>query len=308
MRLKLSADDEVGLLVDERCGFSMSLPGHPYQTVTLQAERVPRHDARVVIKDVPVEVRLRLDSRPEGIKAAPLASALVQSFASVRSRSPLRVTPAREAVRRAWGVEAAASALYSLSNFDPSGADTEEVLVLVHAAQVMTVTRSFPGAFTDNLRWTLFNSASNSSLRWAPDAPSPREPASLWPQSTFLLPGVLGLLRPERRQQARDLGQALDGALLKALSPRLETLLYSSEPPTQEVEPSTRRHLEDYLLEVAQGSALEGYIKAEMPQVRCAQDTRGLALVLLLACGQAASRACPGQRGVSLSGCSITRR
>ncbi len=289
MRLILSNNDETGLLVDPQNGFSMALAGHPYQTVTLQHPELPRHDARVMIKDVPVEVRLRVDPRPESIQATALAGALAQTFAANRTRAEaLQIQPAQETQRRSWGVEAAASAIYPLKRFDPSGADTEEVLVLVHAQKVMTITRSFPGAFTDSLRWTLFNTASNGSISWKPQEQPPSTPPALWPPSTFLEPGVHGRLKPDRRAQARALGSTLPSTLIQKVAPRLETLLYGSEAPAYRLDEPTRRFMGDYLLEAFDGTAAVGFIKAHLPQVHNAHDSRGLALTLLLAAGQAA--------------------
>lgn len=290
MRLILSDDDETGLLSDPASGFSMAIPGHPYQSVTLDHPQVPRHDARVMVKDVPVELRFRRDPRPEAIKAAPLAVALVQSFASNRCESQINLQPAQEAQRRAWGVEAAASAIYPLKRFDPSGADTEEVLVIVHAQRVMTITRAFPGAFTDSLRWTLFNTACNGSISWGPVGASPEAPPTLWPESAFLRPGVHGVLHPPRRAQALALARTLPSTLIERVAPRLETLLYGSESPTTVIDASMRRFMGDYLLEVFEGTDASKLIQDSLPEVHNAQDSRGLALLLLRAVGAAASR------------------
>lgn len=290
MRLILSGDDEAGLLVDPGSGFSMALPGHPYQTVTLEHPEVPRHDARVMIKDVPVEVRCRLDARPEDMKAAPLAVALAQAFASNRSQGKINVQPAQEAQRRAWGVEAAASVIYPLKRFDPSGADTEEVLVLIRDQRVMTITRAFPGAFTDSLRWTLFNTASNGSIAWTGDGEPPEAPPVIWPESTFLKPGVLGVLRPERRAQALTLSKTLSTTLIQRVAPRLETLLFGSEPPSTPLDATMRRFMGDYLLEVFEGTDAAALILTCLPELHNAHDSRGLALMLLRAVSAAASR------------------
>lgn len=277
----LNDSGETGLLVDRDCGFSVAFPGHPHRTPILNHDDVPSHDARVMIKDIPVEIRMRVDKRPEGIQATPLAIALAQTFAGNRTRSEIKVSPAQEKQRKLWTVEGAASTMYPLKTFDPSGADSEEVLVLVRENHVVTLTKSFAGAFTDSTRWTLFNSACAGSIRWNPRKVAKQVP-HLWPRSTFLDPGIQGTLPEIRRAEARALTTRLPRSpeLLKEAFPRLDTLIHGSEPPWDPFDEDLRTFVGRYLSEVFDRTAIRAYVEQEMARLQCAHDMRGLALIL----------------------------
>lgn len=276
-------DDETALLVDPRCGFSQALPGHPgFARPTAEG---PRHEARVVLEDVPVVVRYRLDPLPGGATPASLAVGLTMAYASTRAGHPRQITAADSDRLASWRVEGAASSTYPLKTAEPDG-DHESVTFLVRAVggatHAMMIAQQFAIARVDPFIWNLFSSAAFAALDWNPEAPASVVPR-LWPPSRFLRPGLSGALFPEqlarvdalRRRMVFGPGEA------EASRARLVALTCGSEPPAAPVDAAARRLYVNYLSDVIADEAAVGTVRELLDEVVHAHDLRGLARLLL---------------------------
>lgn len=279
----LRETDEPGaaLYDDGRCGFSMIIPGAPRWSARAPAPGEPTYEALVEVTEVPIELGFRRGEAPEGVERAPLAIALAQAYARNRSGEAPAVEALPGAQTSAWGVEAAATALYHLRAPVGRGADVEVLTVLVRSHHQMTVTRRFSTASVDWRRWALFNAATMSSLRWDPGM-RPR-PQRLWPPSSFLEPGLMGQLRASARERLRPLLALVTTPApgLYALRRRLQQVLRGGEAPSAPVTAEIRASVGRFLCEVCLEPALEDLIKQGLAEVETGFDLRGLSQLLL---------------------------
>lgn len=275
-----SAGDDVAILSDPRCAFHMLIPGRP---VLVQPED-PIWNARIRVKDVPVELCYRLNEIPVTKKPTAIALGLGQAFAYARcatARLP-RVRAATMAHRQLWQVEAAASALYSLAQPDASGVDTEEVLILYQSGQVITVLKRFCASAVSCISWRLFHSAMSSSIRWSPYADANAQ-LPLWPDSDYLLSGIFPILHAKHQARVQSLQARLRGTTASDLEfiAQLMTLLQGCEAPSLQINPEDRLHYAHYLLDACPFPILKETILDALSKIRTIHDLRGFAIFLL---------------------------
>jgi hypothetical protein len=273
--LRLDASGETGLLSDGRCGFTQLLPGRP--ALVAPAGDGPRHEARVLLSDAPIDVRYRLDRLPDARQPASLARVLAQAYMAERAAEACAPALAGGARILAWGVDAAASAIYPLRRAGAAG-DTEAITVLVRREGLaMVVTQVFPSSEVPPALWARFSSAAQVSWR---EGPPPGEVPRAWPESALLGPGLRGDLSPGARARVPALRAVLARADLGALRPRLHGLLGGGEPPATELDDAARAALAGYLLDAAPGAAGHA-LRSLLAAVRTSHDLRGAALLLL---------------------------
>jgi hypothetical protein len=285
------ATGETVLVLDRRSHFTQAVPGHPGRAPA--EDESPRYEARLVLADAPITVRYRLDSLPTGMQPGPLAHTLTLAYAVNRAAGMPRVTSARGERCEAWGVLGAASSEYGLAQRAADG-DHESVTVLVRSTDdallAMVVTYRFASAAVSPIQWTLFLSAASAGIDWRPAAPTDRAP-NLWPESTFLRPGIRGELFPSRRAEVESLRARLVMAPgeREALRSRLTRLVSGSEAPASPIAPDTLEMCGTYLGETLGDGAARSAVGQVLAEIRVAQDLRGAALVLLAATEAAAS-------------------
>lgn len=298
--MKLISDGgEAALYVDERCGFSQVIPGHPRLLDVASRPGEPLAHAAVEIADLPsLTMRWRLDALPGGMQPGALAASLAQAFGMNRAAGPPRVFSAPPERLVDWGCAGAASSLYPLRQPD-GAADTEEVFVLVRPDQAsgtwaMVITKRFPSS-TAQVRFGAFTVAANAGLRWRPGEPAPAAPAPVWPESSFLEPGVACRLLPERQRAARELAAALTGAAdtdLRRAAERIAVLASGgSEPPASPVSQPMRETFAQWFADVSPPPAALRAFTTLLDEALTSRDLRGVALVVLGALTDAARAA-----------------
>lgn len=279
------ATGETVLVRDRRSHFTQAVPGHPGRAPA--EDEGPRHDARLVLADAPITVRYRLDSLPAGMEPGPLAHTLTLAYAMNRTCGMPRVTSAGGERWEAWGVLGAAASEYRLAQRAADG-DHESVTVLVRSTDdallAMVVTYRFPSATVSPIQWTLFLSAASAGIDWSPARSRDRAP-NLWPESTYLRPGIGGELCAARLAEVESLRARLVMAPgeREELRSRLVRLASGSEAPASPVSPETLGMCGMYLGEILGDGAARSAVGQALAEIRVAQDLRGAALVLLAA-------------------------
>lgn len=279
---------DVARFVDRRSGLAMSLPGHPSLVEIVAAGRSwrdePAYEARVELADIPVSLRYRCSEID-----APLRDLRTLAVVHAANRcSKGMASPAFTARREqlaGWNVDAAASALYALRDPATDG-DTEEVLLLARGQALATITKRFPRPRLPPIAWALCNSAIAAGLRWDPaalDGP----PSPVWPESSFLVPGVHGTLRAARRQDAARLAAlAPPPARMAALAGAAQQLLEGNDAATHLITVEERAAIAEYLARRGDPGPLAGVVAELLAEVRTAHDLRGLCIVLLHVAGR----------------------
>lgn len=275
-----SASDDVAIFSDPRCVFHMLIPGKP----VLVLPEDPIWNARIRVKDVPVEICYRLNEIPVTKKPTAIALGLGQAFAYARcaaDRLP-HVRAASIAHRQLWQVEAAASALYSLAQPDASGVDTEEVLILYQSGQVITILKRFCASAVSGISWRLFQSALSSSIRWNPYADATAQ-LPLWPDSDYLRSGILPILHARHQAHVQSLRARLRSTTASTLEfiAQLMTLLQGCEAPSLQIAAEDRLRYAQYLLDVCPFPILKETILDALREIRTIHDLRGFAIFLL---------------------------
>lgn len=288
--LTLDRGGETGLYADLRCSFTMGIPGHPtlHPPAPTAGQSEPAYDSLVVLADLPVALRFRLNSLPED-PAPTFAPGLVRTFALNRCRAqfPLTVHAAAPEQCQRFGVDAAASCAYPLAASDDQGSDSEEALVLLRHRQIMLITKRFDSRRTPAVAWSLFSAAAAAALVWGDTSPACAVPA-LWPHSDYLLPGVTGQLRAELTTTAEHLRAVLDlpPEPKQLLTDRLKKFLHGSDLPGTLVSSDERRMYLYALTRDIASEAQELALEAAMSPIRTIHDLRGFAILVLHALGQ----------------------
>jgi hypothetical protein len=290
-------------LLDRRIGLAMSIPGRPRLVesalpASRQSEptfpapehtprpREPSYEVQLALADVPITIRYRYNQHDAPRNLHTLAEVYAANRCRVEDRS--RAFPARAEQLAAWHVDGGASCVYPLREPAPDG-DTEEVLLLARGDALVTITKRFPRDQLSPVAWALCNTAIAAELRWDPaalDAP----PAPLWPESTFLVEGVRGILRPARRADAiriAELAQSITADARELLADAARRLLSGSEPPSRVVPPAERAALATYFAnELASAPALEPTFARLLAEAKTSFDVRGACILLLHALGR----------------------
>ena len=70
--LTLDQSGETGLYADQRCSFTMGIPGHPALHAPSAGPSEPAYESLVVLAELPVTLRFRLSSLAELLRRRPL--------------------------------------------------------------------------------------------------------------------------------------------------------------------------------------------------------------------------------------------
>lgn len=300
--LTLEADGEVGRYRDARCGLELLIPGGP----SLRAPgagsggdaRIPPCEAEITLARLPIRLVLRLSTRPADADGSVRPLELVRAIAQERSLIPPRPHAAPPEQLGRWGCAAAASAIYPLrpapdpvpdrEGHDDGGADTEEVVVLQppQGEQLVTLFLRFPAKRLPAPTWALWSSAVLGRLRLHGSFDGVLAEPPLFPPSTFLAPGLEGLLQPEcaaRIERLQPLAQlATNGdRAARGLTGRCALLLSAKDPPDRPLGPAERRSLFDLLVAGLTDEAAAQALARTLAEVQSAYDLRGFALLLL---------------------------
>lgn len=278
-----SADWETALYTERRVGFFMSLPGYPRPLPLMGAPGEPPADALMALSDVPVGVRFYLgrptvpDESAEAIVARQLGL-----YVRDRAGAPPQLKQHSIDQLRGWGVEAAATAIYDLGRPDAYGGDREEATMLLRAGALMLVTLRYARAGLDPFRAGLLRSAAFGSLRWDPQTPV-HQPPRLWPESTFLEPGVAARLKSYREEQIARLAPAfvhMNDDQRAALAEAIERSVARPEPPWAPVSRGEIEAVVDDLSSAARNPSFEQMLRSVVVEVRTMHDLRGFALLM----------------------------
>ena len=291
----LPLEGETARLLDRRIGLAITIPGHPrLLPASAQAGVLePAYEVQIVLEDVPVSLRYRHNELPEG--AQPEGAMLVDLYAANRSSraNRSRAQPAPPGQCRVWGVDTAASTIYELAapDADGTGDDMEEALLLVRGRMQVMITKRFARARMPWVAWALVNSALAAGIRWDPTAALDASAPALWPTSSFLLPGVRGVVVARRLADATHLAAALAPLRdsMGSLADGFAMLLRGAEAPSHPVTPSVRDDLaaffEDRAGNAAGSAQVTRLLLSLLADVRTAHDLRGLAVIGLHALG-----------------------
>mgnify|MGYP000087685795 CR=1 FL=1 len=292
-------DWETALYVDWRVGFAQAFPGAPQPHPVIFGGGDPVHDAYWVLSDAPMGVRFHLGT-PTVSAADAQAGARAQLEAFVTTRGGTDIIPREPTIdqKTGWMVEGAMSATYSLAQPDPFGGDREEAVMLVrtmppshHAPAhlaLMTITMRWPSRALDPFRHALLRSAALGTIRWDPTHPQ-QQPPRIWPNSTFLEPGVEGKLKGYRDEQIPKLAPAFAMADVEkqALAQEVEKCVTRIDPPWSAV---SRGEIEALVFALSSTNAnplFEPMLRSMLGEVRTMHDVRGVALLI----GRAAAAA-----------------
>lgn len=281
-------DHDVGHFVDRRIGLSARIPGRPVLAPRPPSANEPTYEVLIQLGDIPVTLRYRQNEFPPPTDPVKTIPVLVQTFAANRCRPEHVKTamPAQEPQRRRWGVEAAASLVYPLRDPDVDG-DMEEVLIQYRDGRTVTWTRRFARDRTSWISWALCTSAFAAGLRWDP-AGLASPPPPLWPRSSFLLPGIKGVLATARLGTAQQIATTLRSQTadsVNRLAERVALLLQGSEPPDHVITPEERQVYEMQLADAGENATTTA-ILAALGEVENAHDLRGFAILCLHALGK----------------------
>ncbi len=292
-------DWETALYIDWRVGFAQAFPGMPQPRPVIVAPGDPVHDAYWVLSDVPVGVRFHLGVPTiSATNAHAGARAQLDTFLTTRGAVDVAFREPTLDQRTGWLVEGAMSASYTLRQPDPFGGDREEALMLVrtmpatqhaHAhLAVMTITMRWPSRQLDPFRHALLRSAAFGTIRWDPVRPEQRPPR-IWPESTFLEPGVLGKLRSYRDEQIPRLAPAfaMPDAEKQALAREVERCVARLDPPWAAL---SRGELEALVFSLGSTNTnplFEPMLRSMLGEVKTMHDLRGVSLFI----GRAAAAA-----------------
>jgi hypothetical protein len=310
IRLTAGASGDTALVEDARCGFSFAVPGHPVlepapgggapRQGQAGAETAPAFDAALLVSDLGVRIRLRLDLLPMASpRPSALAAALAQTYAKNRTASEVHVTVADAARINLWGASGAASSLYTLPRTGGDDCDVEEVLALVRPSLpsntwAVYLTKRFASRDLGGLQWAVFNAAVAGSIRWDPARPERAVPV-LYPPSAIVGDGLPLRLTPEWAERvgafAAELVQAASAPELAEIGKKLARLASGSDPPSERVDPARRDVYRQFLGSIAPSEDVRSLLARRLDDVHSAHDLRGYTLFCLQAIARATSAA-----------------
>lgn len=280
--LLADATGESALYVDWRYGFSHGLPGCPRQ-VSGSADPAAPCDAAVALDDLDVVIAYRA-SAPlvRAQDPADLAVKQAQLYLDARfgGQSPVAARLVRGPQLGAFAVEAAACAEYRLPAADAEGHTHEELLLLVRGGHTMQVTFRYAKDAAPALALATFFSVAKASLSWDPRRPTIAP--LLWPESSYLAPGLGSELLPARAAQAPVLVRAfaMDPAEGVAVSEVLESFVGGEEPPWMPLSPAAVDAHAQALVARSSAPAFASMVRSVIADVRTVRDLRGFAILL----------------------------
>jgi hypothetical protein len=282
-RFLLGTDGDTGLIHDGRSTYTQLIPGRPTLGGPLPPT-LPKCDIRVELQALPVEFRWRVDGVGTTTNAQGLAESLTHAYAKNRTDTAVvHVQPAHPAQLAYWGVDGAASTLYPLRVLSPSGADMEELQLLVRGPYAVFQTRLFSRAITDPEIWARLVAGCSGGIHWLPTPPT--SVPSLWPASSFVQPGLAMDLLPTRAREAEAARAKAPSApeQREAAAERLRMLLAGGEAAGTPVEPEQLVVYDQFLTDTLEGTPLLDSARTWLGDVTNAHDLRGLIRMLLTA-------------------------
>jgi hypothetical protein len=181
-------DDETRMLREGTTGYSLVIPGRPL--VATAAERGPRYDVTVALRDLPATLGFRIDDLPTSLEPKALAAALATAYASSRAEKPPRVRPIGTHMRPPSTL-AGADAVYAVR--DAAEPTMEQVWLLLHGSPrgvwALYFTTSFRSADVNTFQWGHLRAAMIDQHGW--DSVRPRGgPLAMWPASEITKPSA----------------------------------------------------------------------------------------------------------------------
>jgi hypothetical protein len=276
-------DWETALYSDRRAGFTMALPGYPRPIPLPPAPGEPPADALLTLSDLPLGVRFYL-GRPnvQGDTPDEIVARQLGHYVKDRAGGAPELKHTTVDQRGGWRVESGATAVYDLARVDPFGGDREEATMLYREGGVMLITLRYAKATFDKFRAGLFRSAAFGSIRWDPRDPI-LVPPRIWPEGTFLEPGVTARLKSFREDQIPRLAPAFTGlndAQRGALAEAIERCVTRTSPPWAPVSRAEVEVLIDDLAGAAENELFAKMLRSVAVEVRTMHDLRGFALLM----------------------------
>lgn len=281
--LLADASGESALFVDWRFGFSHGLPGGPRLLPASADPSAPACDVSVGLRDLDLVIAYRASAPLVAAQdPADLAVKQAQLYLDTRfgGQSPVAARLVRGPQLNAFAVDAAACAEYRLPVADAEGHTHEEILLLVRGGQTMQVTFRYAKDAAPALALATFFSVAKASLSWDPRRPTIAP--LLWPESTYLAPGLGSELLPARVAQAPVLVRAfaMDPNEGVAVSEVLESFVGGEEPPWMPLSPASLEAHAGALVAGTSAPAFASMVRSVIADVRTVRDLRGFAILL----------------------------
>ena len=186
------------------------------------------------LADADVTFEYRLDQLPRTNDARALSMALIEAHMTNAAREPARFGPAPTPA----GADTAASATYELEANDERAMEFTSIALrndglATHALYQIV---RFRRGELNPVQWANFRTAVVSAQDWSGNAP---EAATLWPQSSFAVPGIKLDLLPAAQDEARAKAAALrdiSANEVEALTDILIEFAVSNDPPGYELQ------------------------------------------------------------------------
>jgi hypothetical protein len=220
--------DEARQVLHEDAGFSCWVPGHP----RLSPMRPDHFGLRLADADITVEYRL--DQLPRTGDARALAMALIEAYMTNAAKEPVRFGPAPTPA----GADTAASATYQIDGDDELAMEFTTVALRTDGLATHSLYQivRFRRGELNPVQWANFRTAVAGAHDWSG---KPSEVRSLWPNSSFAVPGIRLELLPAAFDEARDKATALRGIASSDVDGLTDILLefaVSNDPPSYELQ------------------------------------------------------------------------
>jgi hypothetical protein len=202
--LEPGRDDDVALYQDARTGFSHLLPGRP--GLGIAGPNDPICDATIHLQDAPITIRYKLES-PMVVAptSAEIARQTATRFASWRAQQTINGEHTDPSWLLSWGAEGAAVATYDVAVLG-GPPQREDLFVLVRQRMVYIITWTYPLGFPDDPAYAAFASVAEATMIWDPLRWEQR--GRVWPDSSFVGPGVYPQPKPLHNETVRMIGNA----------------------------------------------------------------------------------------------------
>lgn len=267
------ARDDTALFRDRRVGFSHLLPGRP--TLGTPRPGEPAADCVVHLQDAPITVRYKLEPAWQRAQSAGEAAAVAaRHIATLRARGEVTIDHANDSWLATWGAEGAA-----VCNYDLEHGTREDLFVLARGGQVLVVTWTYPAGLVEDPAYAAFASIAEATMVW--DAARWDQRGRVWPESTFLGPGLYGTPRATHNEACRQLASLpiQDDERVHLLTV-LSGIVSTAGAPWMELGGELRDAHRRALLAGARHPTLRAFIEAAFAEVTTCHDLRGMAVML----------------------------
>lgn len=220
--------DEARQIVHRDSGFSCWIPGHPESSST----RSDPIELGLVDADVTVEYRLDALSRNSDARA--LAMALIEAYMTNAAKEPARFGPAPIPP----GADSAASATYQLEGDNDRAMEFTTIILRSDgvATQALYQVIRFQLGELNVVQWANVRTAVAHAQDWTGNAPPG---PTLWPNSSFVAPGIKLELLPAAVEEERAKAALLRGIRnddVASLTDILIEFAVSNDPPSYELQ------------------------------------------------------------------------